>query len=167
MQKPVKKKTNYVNNKDLYQALVQYRASPEPRVISNYIGLAIMQICNGLAKKGNFSGYSWRDEMVDDAIENCVYAVPHFNTEKSNNPFGYFTMVAYRAMIRRIQLEKKQTYIKHKNFQSFFDEGGGVGTAPNELSHQVIEQFEKKLVENKKKSRKGLMAAVDADDTSK
>lgn len=153
-----KVKRNYVNNKDLYQELIKYRAQPEPRKITDYIGLAVMQICNGLAFKKNFIGYTYRDEMVDDAIENCIYAIPHFNPEKTNNPFGYFTMVAWRAFIRRIQLEKKQTYIKHKNFQNGYSDGG---SKPNEHSHQVIEAFEKKLTEQKKKSKKGLLALVD------
>lgn len=158
MSKVVKKKNNYVNNKDLHAEMLRYNAQQEPRVISDYIGLAIMQICKGLSFKGNFIGYTYKDEMVDDAIENCIYAVPHFNPHKYKNPHAYFTMVAWRAFIRRIQLEKKQTYIKHKNFQNGYD---NTGSAPNEHSHQVIEAFEKKLAEQKKKSKKGLLALVD------
>jgi hypothetical protein len=154
-----RKKVNYVNNKDLYAALKVYRDLPkETRKIPDCVGVAIMQICRGLSFKSNFIGYTYKDEMVDDAIENCVYAIPHFNPDKTNNPFGYFTMVAWRAFIRRIQLEKKQTYIKHKNFQNGYEDSG---SAPNDYSHQVIEAFEKKLTEQKKKSKKGLLALVD------
>jgi hypothetical protein len=158
-----KKKNNYVNNKDLFAELVKYRETPvEKRVISNYIGFCIMQICKNLSMKRNVIGYSYRDEMVDDGIENCVYAVPHFNPEKSNYPFSYFTMVAWRAFIRRIQMEKKQNYIKHKNFSNRFSlEGAASGGTPNEFSHQVIDDFERKLTENKKKSKTGLLALID------
>lgn len=160
--KPVKKKNNYVNNKDLYADLVKYREAPvETRQISNYVGYCILQICERLALKKNFIGYSYRDEMVADAVENCIYAVPHFDPSKTTNPFGYFTMVAWRAFIRRIQMEKKQNYIKHKNFQNRYSMSGDVGDAPNELSHQVVEAFEKKLAENKKKSKAGLLALID------
>ena len=167
-----KKKNNYVNNKMLFEEFKKYRAQPEDkRVISNYIGECIMQICQRLAFKPNFINYSYRDEMIDDAIENCVYAVPHFKPEASNNPFGYFTMVAWRAMIRRIQVEKKQNYIKHKNWQNKFlvddIEGAGLqassvtgGTSGNDLSNQVIDMFEKKLTEVKKKSKVGVLACT-------
>lgn len=154
-----KKKINYVDNKEFYSELKKYYEQPEPRRISDQIGLDIMKICRGLSFSSNFIGYTYKDEMIDDAIENCIYAVPHFNPGKTNNPFGYFTMVAWRAFIRRIQLEKKQTYIKHKNFQNGYD---NTGSAPNDFSHQVIEAFEKKLTEQKKKNKKGLLALVDA-----
>ena len=43
--------------------------------------------------------------------------INNFNPEKSNNPFAYFTQIIYFAFIRRIQKEKKQTYIKYKAFE--------------------------------------------------
>jgi hypothetical protein len=53
-----------------------------------------MLICNKLSTKPNFMGYSYRDEMIADAIENCVAAAHSFDPEKSNNPFAYFTQIA-------------------------------------------------------------------------
>lgn len=153
-----KKSAHYVDNKALHAEFLKYREQPEPRKISDAIGAAILKICTGLSFKGNFIGYTFKDEMVDDAVETCVYAVKHFDPYKYKNPHAYFTMVAWRAFIRRISLEKKETYIKHKNFQNGYD---SVGAAPNEHSHAVIEAFEKKLTEQKKKSKKGLLALVD------
>lgn len=162
MSKHKKQTVNYVNNKELHAEMLKYRELPEDkRIISDKIGDAIMKISKGLSFKGNFIGYTYKDEMVDDAIENCIYAVRHFDPYKYNNPHAYFTMVAWRAFIRRIQLEKKQTYIKHKNFQNGYD---NIGSAPNEYSHAVIESFEKKLTEQKKKSKKGLLALVDGNE---
>ncbi len=74
---------HYVDNKRLYEALVEYKAQPEPRQITNEIGLAIMKICKGLSFAYNFRSYSYRDEMVDDGVENVIYAVPFFDPEKS------------------------------------------------------------------------------------
>jgi len=99
------------------------------------------------------TGNTFRDEMVDDAVENVIYAVPFFDPAKSNNPFGYFTLVAWRAFIRRIQAEQKQNYIKHKNFEKNFIESGGTTGTPNEYSREVIEKFERRLAEQKKKSK--------------
>lgn len=153
MAKQKKDPVHYVDNKRLYQALVEYRAQKEPRKITDEIGLAIMKICKGLSLAHNFRSYSYRDEMIDDAVENVIYAVPFFDPEKSTNPFGYFTLVAWRAFIRRIQSEQKQNYIKHKNFQRQFAEGDGLGSAPNEYSNEVVEKYERRLAENKKKAK--------------
>jgi hypothetical protein len=162
--KTKKKTTNYVNNKVLHAEFIKYREQPEPRAISNVIGDAILKICHGLSYKSNFIGYTYKDEMIDDAVENCIYAVKHFDPYKYKNPHAYFTMVAWRAFIRRISLEKKETYIKHKNFQNGYD---NIGSAPNEHSHAVIEAFEKKLTEQKKKNKKGLLALVDEKKSEK
>lgn len=166
--KAPKKTVNYVNNKDLYAALVELKKGNRTLRTENYVGTCIMQICRGLSMKPNFRGYSYIDEMRDDAIENCTYAIAHFNPDKSKNPFGYFTMVAYRAFIRRIRTEKKENYIKHKNFQNRFVLEGETHTAPNEHSNQVIESFEKKLTEQKKKKNKtgGLLSFTADQPTS-
>jgi hypothetical protein len=163
-----KKPQHYVDNIRLYEALKEYRAQPEPRQMSNEIGSAIMKICHGLSLAYNFRNYSYRDEMIDDAVENVIYAVPFFDPAKSNNPFGYFTLVAWRAFIRRIQAEQKQNYIKHKNFEKNFIESGGLTGAPNEYSREVIEKFERRLAEQKKKTKEAgllkLAAQQDAEE---
>lgn len=159
---PIKKRKrnveHYVDNKALYQEFVKYRQQdPDAegfRKIPDSIGRDIYKICQGLSLAHNFRNYSYRDEMVDDAVENCIYAVPFFNPDKYQNPFGYFTLVAYRAFIRRIQFEQKQNYLKHKNFQKLYIESGGtIGSMPNEYSNEVVEKYEKKMAENKKKSK--------------
>ena len=97
-------KKHYVNNKDFYEAIIAYKAvlveNPSAR-IPNYIGECIMKICERLSTNRNFIGYSFRDEMVADGIENCIYAVPLFNPEKTSNPFGYFTQIAWSRRISR------------------------------------------------------------------
>jgi hypothetical protein len=36
------------------------------------------------------------------------------DSTKSSNPFAYFTQIIYYAFIRKIQKEKKQSYVKNK-----------------------------------------------------
>jgi hypothetical protein len=159
-----KAKRHYVNNKDFYEAIVVYKnklkEDPNARV-PNYIGECILAICNKLSTKPNFIGYSFRDEMIADGIENCIVSVHGFDPDKSNNPFAYFTQIAWNAFIRRITKEKKQQYIKHKNMQNSFvsgelDEhnyGDGnslIHTKSNQLSDEIIDSFEKKLTKTKR-----------------
>ena len=159
-------KKHYVNNKDLYAAMIQFKEDVEKAraedkqlpLVPNYVGVCFMLICNKLSTKPNFMNYSYRDDMIADGIENCVAAAHSFDPAKSNNPFGYFTQIAWNAFIRRIAKEKKQSYIKHKNFEhsnlldELLEEGYSSGTVThNEYSDDIIRNFEDKLVKNSKK----------------
>jgi uncharacterized membrane protein len=52
--------------------------------------------------------------MILDGVENCLQYISNFDPTKSSNPFAYFTQIIYYAFIRKIQKEKKQTYVKNK-----------------------------------------------------
>lgn len=115
------KNSHYVDNEKLLEALVERKkqvqaaeesGAPPPKV-SEFIGECIIQIASHLAYKMNFTNYTYRDEMINDAILNCVDVVDNFNEEKSSNPFAYFTTISYFAFIRRIKIEKKGLYIKY------------------------------------------------------
>jgi hypothetical protein len=109
--------SHYIDNKAFYAALKDYRAACDanpddiPRV-PEYIGECIVKIATGLAKRPNFAGYSWRDEMIGDAIETCLKYVKSFDPERSTSPFGYFTTTCWYSFIGRIATEKKQSKIK-------------------------------------------------------
>jgi DNA-directed RNA polymerase specialized sigma subunit len=161
-----KRVTNYINNKTLYSAMIQYKNSVEEAIsqgkekpkVSNYIGESILLICNNLAKKPNFSGYTYKQDMISDGIIDCIAAVDNFNPDKTNNPFAYFTQIAWNAFLRRIQKEKKQTYIKHKNYEnSMLLEEHWEHSTPqlktNEYSDEVVRSFENKLTKTKKPSK--------------
>jgi hypothetical protein len=170
MQIKRKKTTNYINNKDLYTALIARHTELkkcckndiEKPQVSQYIGQSILLICNNLAKKPNFSGYTYKQEMISDGVVDCISAVDNFNPAKTNNPFAYFTQIAWNAFVRRIHKEKKQSYIKHKNFEnSFLLSGGytesGTQLKSNECSDEIVRNFENKLTKNKKTNKmKGL-----------
>ena len=117
-----KKSEHYVNNKELLEALIVYRAKvahakendlAKPR-ITNYLGECFLKIATHLSYKPNFVNYMFREDMIGDGIENCVQYIHNFNPEKSTNPFAYFTQIIYYAFLRRIQKEKKQLEIKTK-----------------------------------------------------
>jgi len=128
---PRKKSEHYVNNKELLEALIVYRAKvanakennlQKPR-ITNYLGECFLKIATHLSYKPNFVNYMFRDDMISDGIENCVQYIHNFDPEKSRNPFAYFTQIIHYAFLRRIQKEKKQLDIKTKIIEKTgFDE---------------------------------------------
>lgn len=166
------KTKNYVNNAEFLSAIVTYRnqcaeaeesGEPDPP-IPNYIGQCIYQIATRLASKPNFSGYSYKDEMISDGLENAVQALGNFDPDKSSNPFAYFTQIIWYAFLRRIDKEKKQLYIRHKVIENSVVFGtavekddAGVDGDPtyidlaNEYMNDFVKTYENKLAEKKAK----------------
>lgn len=122
-----KDKPHYVNNRQFSQAVVEYvtevkraeeRDDPIP-IVPDYVAQCFMKIAEGLSHKSNFIRYTYREEMVMDAVENCLKAVNNYNIDAVTrtglpNAFSYFTQICYYAFIRRITKEKHQQDIKFK-----------------------------------------------------
>ena len=122
MAKNAKQNEHYVNNKEFTAAVAEFNEKCKlaeskgktPPQMSNYIGECIYKIATRLSTRPNFINYTYRDEMICDAIENCIQYIKNFNIEKSNNAFAYITQICYYAFLRRIQKEKKQVFIKQQ-----------------------------------------------------
>ena len=122
MAKNAKQNEHYVNNKEFTEAVAEYNEKVKlaeskgktPPKMSNNIGECIYKIATRLSTRPNFINYTYRDEMICDAIENCIQYIGNFNVEKSNNAFAYITQICYYAFLRRIQKEKKQVFIKQQ-----------------------------------------------------
>jgi hypothetical protein len=186
MKKP--RTVNYINNKDLLAEMVKFidarnaalSAGEDLPQISRYIGQAIMLIADRLARKGNFSGYSFRDDMIGDGIENCIMYLHNFNPAKSNNPFAYITLIIWRAYVRRIEKEQKHSYIRHKLAASSSILNGigdldksdldaiavAMDGISNDKSNEIIEKFEGKIEKKKEKKAKKDQEQLEVDVTA-
>lgn len=124
---------HYVNNREFSQAVVDYvekvneaqsAGDPIP-IVTDYIAECFLKIAEGLSHKPNFIRYTYREEMVMDAVENCLKAILNYNIDtatRTGNPnaFAYFTQICYYAFLRRLAKEKRQQDIRIK----FIDESG-------------------------------------------
>mgnify|MGYP003393954724 CR=1 FL=1 len=107
-------RAHYISNEQLYQALIVYRtnlvaakqARQEGPPLPDYLGESFLKIADRLARKPNFASYTFREDMIADAV--------NFDPAKSHNPFSYFTQIIYFAFLRRISREKKHLYVKYK-----------------------------------------------------
>ena len=72
-----KKSEHYVNNRELLEALIVYRAKvanakendlPKPR-ITNYLGECFLKIATHLSYKPNFVNYMFREDMISDVLK--------------------------------------------------------------------------------------------------
>ena len=173
-------KAHYVNNKEFSQAVVDYvnsvneardKGEEEP-VITAYIGSCFMKISEGLSHKPNFYSYTYREEMVMDAVENCIKAIMNYNVEKATrsglpNAFAYFTQISYYAFLRRIAKEKKQQdikdrYIAHAGVEAFadFDNHSGSESIINNVRNkntlkESSDVIRKKQIEKTKRDKTG------------
>ena len=175
----------YVNNKEFLAAIVEYRnkvhnakelSEDRPRV-TNYLGECFLKIATHLSYKPNFVNYMFREDMICDGIENCLQYIDNFDPEKSKNPFSYFTQIIYYAFLRRIEKEKKQSYVKYKAMElsddgslsnwyksNYFDKEN-VRQALSQhfdLNENDLKKFEPK--KKKKKKKKGLDSVMDKPD---
>ena len=87
---PRRRKNNFIDNKEFYAAMKAYITSIEvakekgeekPR-IPRYIGKCFLDIAEHLSTRPNFSNYMYRQDMVMDAVENCVVYCNRFDPEK-------------------------------------------------------------------------------------
>lgn len=125
------KRDHYIDNERFFKEMQEWKkvvneaeavGEPEPPITS-YIGECFLKIAEQLSSKPNFAHYAYRDEMICDAVENCVVYAANFDPEKSSNPFSYFTQIIYYAFLRRIQREKKQSFIKYKMVRDRIGDG--------------------------------------------
>ena len=120
-------KPHYVNNREFSQKVVEYCESvteaisqnKQIPIVTDYIATCFLKIAEGLSHKSNFIRYTYREEMVMDAVENCLKAITNYNIEAATrtgapNAFAYFTQICYYAFLRRIAKEKKQQDIKFR-----------------------------------------------------
>ena len=100
------KNKHYVNGKEFYEQICQYYKTGE---LEDVLAESIVKIANGLSYAPNFINYSYKEDMIGDAILKMFSALKNqkFNCESHNNPFSYFTTVAFHAFINRIKKEKK------------------------------------------------------------
>jgi len=167
------KKPHYVDNKKFYQAIVEYKKTcaecaakgiEAPRM-SNYLGECITKIAVKLSHKPCFINYSFRDEMIDDGVENCIMYFDNFDPEKTDNPFAYFTQFIYYAFLRRIAKEERVRYTTYKYFNDVILTNVGADTLvdsndnhllPTQMYDNInhfMDKFETKE-QNKKEKRK-------------
>jgi hypothetical protein len=183
---------HYVNNKEFSQAVVDYcqtvekaktDSTPLP-IVPDYIASCFLRISEGLSHKSNFIRYTYREEMVMDAVENCLRAIENYNIEAATrtglpNAFAYFTQISWYAFLRRIAKEKKQQEIKLRYLSQSGIEDYIVSGDLDAGSKQAIQAFvdtlkdridkvkekdtELKMYVKEEKKRKKYQILVDSD----
>ena len=120
------KKGYYVDNVVLTAEVVKYAedyrakraAGVETPRMNDYLGATILKIAQKIASRPNFSGYSYRADLISDGIINVCLYLHNFDILKSQNSFGYISQIVWYGFLRTINKEKKiyqtkQKYVSH------------------------------------------------------
>ena len=124
--KSKKEKPHYVNSKEFTQDIISYYESGTDE-IGEKLGEIIYKIATGLSFAPNFINYSYKDDMIGDAIVKMFSALQlkKFDINSGNNPFSYFTTIAFHAFINRIKKEKKQRQVISDYQEMVYEEMAG------------------------------------------
>jgi hypothetical protein len=101
-----REREHYVNGREFEEEIRNYYKTDE---ITIKLGECINKIANGLSYATNFINYSYKEDMVGDAIVKMFSALKNkkFKLDSGFSPFSYFTTIAFHAFINRIKKEKK------------------------------------------------------------
>lgn len=146
---------NYIDNEKFFEEISKWKRevdiaddSGDTRPpATEYIGKCFWDIAEHLSRKSNFMNYPFREDMVGDAVENCLMYAHNFDPSKSKNPFSYFTQITYYAFIRRIEKEKKQNYVKYKLIDHLDHEGSVRRWFGNNFSSSESQESDDSLAE--------------------
>lgn len=140
----------YVDNEKL---LGELRTYSETGIQTEELGKMFLLIAKRYSEKGSFSGYTYKDDMICEAVLTCLKYMHNFDLNKSN-PFAYFSRVVHNSFLNYISQQKKHSKIKdicYKNVDFIM---------PDENKNDDWELFEvcginyQSIRGNKKKKRK-------------
>lgn len=124
MSKTKEKKPHYVNSKVLLQQITDYYDKPDDEDMDPELALNVQKIAKGLSYAPNFINYSYKDDMIGDAVVKMFTALQNkkFDVKSGHNPFSYFTTIAFHAFINRIKKEKKYREVVSEYQESVYED---------------------------------------------
>jgi hypothetical protein len=72
----------------------------------------LMLLTERYARSAQFAGYSYRDDMVSEALANLCQNALKFNPERSQNPFAYYTTAITNSFRQYLNIEKRHRNIR-------------------------------------------------------
>ena len=141
---------HYINGKDMYAELVTYHAEyltslelglDKPQV-SKKLAQCFIQIATRLCNSWNFSGYTYKDEMIADGIMKCLDKAHRFDPSVSEQSFSFFSQICWNSAINRIKLEQHQSSVKAKMIREKMSSefvAHGVDSATDDDSNGFVE----------------------------
>lgn len=120
---------HYINNPDLLAEIVKCQTSnSRPNQVSDALAMMLMKIVNKYATKASFRNYSFRDDMIAEALlhllkggpKNPIPPVLRFDAgyaerkaqktgakKLAQNPLSFITMIIHNSFLRFLKAEHR------------------------------------------------------------
>lgn len=99
----------YLSNSKLLPAVIESKAQGR---ITNELAEMLMMLASRYASRPIFAMYTYREDMVAEALADLCKNALKFNTERSNNPFAYYTSCIHNSFLGFLNVEKKHRKIR-------------------------------------------------------
>lgn len=149
----------YLTNSRLLPEVIKSKTAGK---ISAQLAEMLMLLTKRYASRPAFSGYTFRDDMVAEALADLCKNALKFNPERSDNPFAFYTSCIHNSFLGFLNVEKKHRKIRDQllidigenpsfNFQEEYREQlkeGGMKEEFDQLSADIAEARERKTRED-------------------
>ena len=135
---------------------------PAP-IVPDDLAVSLLKMANKVGYKYRFRDYTYVDEMISDAIIICLKYMHRFDSKFGNTGFNYLTTLIHNAFFNRINIERKQQYIRSKEFVGCYEQNissfvadHAVGNDPSEVykdSISFVTKYEQQMEEAKLKKK--------------
>lgn len=164
----------YVTNSAL---LPEVLSSKKEGKMSNKLAEMLMLLTRKYANRPCFIGYSYKEDMISEALTNLVQNALKFNPEKSSNPFAYYTTCINSSFLQYLNFEKKHRRIRDEllietgenpsfGFQEEYKQqhegsGGEYKSEMSEMANEIVEAKERMRLDAEYAAKKA--AQVEAE----
>lgn len=94
----------YVTNGKMLPEVIK---SKEQGQISNELAKMLMMLTRKYAQRPCFSNYTYKEDMISEALANLCKNALKFKPEKSTNPFSFYTTCINNSFLHFLNVEKK------------------------------------------------------------
>lgn len=103
------KRYKYLSNHNFLRELEASHKKGHP---TEELSKMFIKLCEEYSNKYNFRGYTFREDMVGNALLSMVTYWDRFDSTRSKNPFAYFTQIAKNSFVQTINNETKHYLIR-------------------------------------------------------
>ena len=99
----------YLTNAKLLPAVI---AAKEAGKLTDELARMLMMLTRKYANRPCFSGYTYKEDMISEALANLCQNALKFNPERSKNPFAFYTSCINNSFLHVLSVEKKHRRIR-------------------------------------------------------
>jgi hypothetical protein len=99
----------YLSNNRLLPAVLKAKSEG---IVTNDLAMMLMMLARKYSQRPCFNGYSYKEDMISEALTNLCQNALKFNPDKSSNPFAYYTSCIHSSFLQFLNSEKKHRRIR-------------------------------------------------------